>query len=283
MINDLVIKPEILEIIFLPPIQKIGNNIAANRIMNNKILFSPQIRKEWEEYFRGKPSFQLWDTWLNANIINANGQLKKSSHLTEISEDTYLTHAISNVNSLLVGNYSFDIMGKHPKLKFIFEDDIRSQKLPQIKLNDVKEAMDGKGRNRKWFSVFETVIELSVEKGQDAALLANFLLQFIKGDKIIIQDSYLATNMNNERNFEEYIYPHIKDKDITLIISSESATKHKKRLEQKYNVQVKTQPEKKIHESFIKDENYYIRLGYRFEIFGFKGKTNKENIHIRRC
>ena len=194
--------------------------------------------------------------------------------------ETDYFHAHQEVSdSLLIGNFDRPV----PRtFRYNSIEDIKKPKEILITLNDVQDILTRFGRLKKWFSVYETSIQLQIEENKDAELLAKYLVNFLKGDNVEIQDAYLVSNPNNEKNFQEYIYPHIKDKNITLIIPTEDGAEHKQRLVQKYKAKVKCYAKEKIHQSYIKTDLYRIDLGYRFDVFGTNGKTKREMIHIYR-
>ena len=280
MITKIVILPEVLEYKFKPSVLESGSENIISRLSRHQIVITRNIHEDYKSYFETRGINQLLQGWITDNMHSANSNISiEKVPLPEKNENIYIQAHKEIPESLLIGDFKETL----PQgLKHNSIDDIKKPKEHLITLTDVQDVLTKFGRLKKWFSVYETSIQLQVEENKDAQLLANYLVNFLKGDNIEIQDAYLVANPNNEKNFKKYIYPYIKGKNITLVIPTEDGATHKKRLIQTYNAQVKCYSKEKIHQSYIKTDYYRIDLGYRFDVFGTNGKTKREMIHIYR-
>ncbi|GGG34168.1 hypothetical protein GCM10007425_31100 [Lysinibacillus alkalisoli] len=280
MITKLVVSPEVLEYNFKPSVLEHGSEHIISRLSRHQIVLTRSIKEDFEVYFSARGINELLQGWLinNAHSNGSNISIEKVS--PSAPEQNIYFHAHQEVSdSLLIGNFDRPV----PRtFRYNSIEDIKKPKENLITLNDVQDILTKFGRLKKWFSVYETSIQLQIEENKDAQLLAKYLVNFLKGDNVEIQDAYLVSNPNNEKNFQEYIYPHIKGKNITIIIPTEDGAENKQRLIQKYKAVVKCYPKEKIHQSYIKTDLYRIDLGYRFDVFGTNGKTKREMIHIYR-
>lgn len=289
MINDLLVKPELLKVFLMPPYTNPQSANILARLNRNNLLINKHIRTLWMAYFEQnglKDQFQFW----LSDVIKDTGSIFKvipniqDQSFEAIEEEMKLfEYGLLNPDALIIGDFNESLLKQYPICKVIPQKHFGNTKKNEISMEDLKLIEKKGGIMQEWFSIFETKIDLQIEQNKSATLLAEYLSKFIVGEEVTIQDVYLPTNLEHEKNFKNYIYPIIKNmKSKTLIIAKEDGAAHKKRLEQKYKLNVVCYDKNTLHQSFIKTENYTITLGYRFNVFGTNGKTKREKISIIR-
>ncbi|MBM7615743.1 hypothetical protein [Alkaliphilus hydrothermalis] len=264
-------------------------NIRLNR---HTLITSNKLIALWEEHAEKNGYLEDFRYWL-FSIENEAMRFKQVSLKTECKaigdcteEDKILINTChESDDKIIVGDLSSKICFQNRDLKFIKKVDFSKPPKAGITLTDIENVVNHR-IYKDIFNIYETPLLIRVDKNKSATLLAQHLSIFLKNSKkVIIQDRYLPRDENNRKNLKEYILPYLdkNNTEIQFIISKKDGSK-KRDFEnfEGFKSTVKCKDEEEVHESFIDTDNFFITLGYRMNIFGARGNTNKEIVRIDR-
>lgn len=249
------------------------------RLNRHVLLVNKQLIEQWEGVMQQKNSHDAFIHWL-PQALASQQTIKMVSQQEEHEANTLVSVATCTKYPLIVGDFESTFVRNHPMIRFCSKKVLSEAKKATISLEMVKEIEKSGGTVQHWFSLFETTLSLVVRENQSANLLANYLSYFYDNEVMIIQDRYFVAN---EGNFDQYILPNIPQGcSLEIIIPTDDGANHKRRIEKKYNAKVTCYKAETMHQGFIRTKHFKITLGYRLNIFGSNGNTNREDITIIR-
>jgi hypothetical protein len=300
---EITVDESILQELVLPSLGNVERTNMSNRIERHTLVGSAMLRQEWlnlleKDFFQRNPSLREYiENWLT-NIMTDKTRYKSVTADPEKvkgnpspREQAVLEAAYESECKIVVGDYSGELRRANPQLRFVSRNSFAKAPSTMITMKQVQDVLDGPSNLKNdLFAVFETPVQLIVNKKSSAELLAKYLAHFYD-DKLVIQDQWFLQDEKNRANFESYILPYVDQATCTIelkvMVNRELAqigSQQKRLYEGKKGYRIKVhcidQAKENLHEGYFESSKYRMNLGYRLFVFGTKGENLPDTISI---